>query len=333
MPLPNTPTAARRSTLRTVVLTVILTLAVLFVLIVIAVWRSGAGYGTVSVQSRILPMPGAAEPGMAVSGKAEVSDMSLRDSAPEIMPPEPVPPPFDGSGATAEERQKIGQKIIRTGNLSLRVDDAAKRLDEAKKLAEQFGGFVASSNLADNAGVKTAYLTIRVPTDKYNDLVDAAKKLAALVLSESSNAEDVTAQFVDLNARLKAAQAEEAQYLAILKQAKTVEDTLKVTDYLSQVRSRIEQMQGQLRYLTDKTDYATLNLTLTEETRIEVPTRTWKPLETMRQSFRALILALQSLADLLIGVVIFGLGFLLPLGLLLWLIYFALRRMVRRFRK
>jgi len=273
----------------------------------------------------------------SVSGGVASSKAIAPSASPEIaydsMMPSPMPPIFDGSGATAEEREEIGEKIIRNGYLQIRVDNTEKRLNEAKNLANQYNGFVASSNLQDSAGVKTAYITIRVPSDKFDQLVDAAKKLSVLVISESSNADDVTDQFVDLTARLKAAQAEEAQYLDILKDAKTVEDTLKVTSALSQVRTRIEQMQGQLRYLTDKTDYATLNLTITEETQFEIPTRTWKPLETIRQSFRGLIIALQGLVDFLIAAFFYVVGLLLPVLLILYVIYRLARWVINKFKK
>ncbi len=319
------------------VLTIIGTIVVSFIVILILAWSfgttsssrnslqtAGTGMGMMdySVSSGIASSKAIA-PSAAPSPAYDMMDSAM----PEIMPY------YGGSGATAEERADVGQKIIRNGYLSIRVDNTEKRLEEAKGLASQYGGFVASSNLQDNAGVKTAYITIRVASDKFDELVAAAKKLSVVVLSESSNADDVTDQFVDLNARLKAAQAEEAQYLDILKEAKTVEDTLKVTSALSQVRTRIEQMQGQLRYLTDKTDYATLNLTITEETQIEIPTRTWKPLETIRLSFRGLVIALQGLVDFLIAAFFYGIGLLLPILLILYVIYRLAKWIAKKFKK
>ncbi len=185
----------------------------------------------------------------------------------------------------------------------------------------------------DNNGVKSGSITIRIPEAKYDETVAAVKKLALVVFSESSNANDVTAQYIDLNARLKAAQAEEAQYLEILKQARTVQDTLQVTAQLADVRSRIEQLQGQLRYLSDQTDYATLTVSLTEEAHVEVPTRTWKPWETFKQSLRGLVTALQVLVDVLITGAVFVIGFLLPILVVLALIAWCIRALWRRFRK
>lgn len=322
---PNTPPpSARPHTVRTIVLTVLATIFIFFLLFLFLAMglgdRTTGSSVTQSLNTR----------GFGGEEIAYDTDASYKMSAPAVgmmapgspeMMPSPMPPIWDDSGASIKDREAIDAKIIRNGNLSLRVDDAEKRMEEAKALAKQLNGFVASSNLRESNGVKTGYITVRVPSDKYDMLVAESKKLAVLVLSESSDAEDVTAQFVDLEARLKSARSEESQYLEILKTAKSVEDTLKVTQALNEIRSRIEQMQGQLRYLTDRTDYSTLNITLTEETRIQAPTKLWKPLETIRQAFQGLIESLQGLVDFLIALAIYGLGFILPVILLVYLAY------------
>ncbi|MBI5654744.1 DUF4349 domain-containing protein [Candidatus Uhrbacteria bacterium] len=328
MPPNPSSSSARPHTLRTIILTAIATVAVLAVVIFILAWNSSSGsIGVTGMMQSNDSVSSEAAVDYGVATKRSAVSMGMVSPASPEMMPSPMPPIYDG-GATIEDRQKVGDKIIRTGNLDLRVDDAEKRMTEAKALAKQFGGFVDSSNLIDNGGVKTGYITVRVPSEKYEELISAAKKLAVLVLSENSNSEDVTAQYVDLDARLKTAKAEEAQYLEILKQAKTVEDTLKVTQALSQVRSTIEQLQGQLRYLTDRTDFSTLTISLTEQTKIQAPTKLWKPLETIRQAFQGLIIVLQGFVDFLIGLAIYGIGFILPIILLVWLAYRLVRWLI-----
>ncbi|MFA5185860.1 MAG: DUF4349 domain-containing protein [Patescibacteria group bacterium] len=331
--MPTNPSnPARSHTVRTVVLSVIATVVILFVLIVIMAWRSGSNTLTITdINPSRSPLTGKSMMDYGVASEVAAPSVGMMSPSSEYYP-SPMPP-IDNGGATIADRQKVGDKIIRTGNLNLRVDDADKRMTEAKALAKQFGGFVDNSNLVDNGGVKTGYITVRVPSDKYDELISAAKKMAVLVLSENSNSEDVTAQYVDLSARLKSAQAEEAQYLDILKQAKTVEDTLKVTQALSQVRTTIEQLQGQLRYLGDRTDYSTLTISLTEETKIQAPTKLWKPLETIRIAFQGLIVSLQALVDFLIGLAIYGIGFILPLVLLVWLAYRLVRWIIKKMKK
>lgn len=241
-----------------------------------------------------------------------------------------APSPYPAPGAGSADRERIGPKIIRNGSLTLRVDDVEKRADELKTLALSKNGFVASSNISDVNGVKNGYLTIRIPSDKFDETVAAAKKLALVVFNESSNADDVTAQYVDLDARLRAAKAEEAQYLEILKQARSVEDTLNVSARLADVRTRIEQIQGQLRSLNDQTDYATLNISLTQSAKVEIPTRTWKPFETLKESLRVLVIALQALVDIIITGLVFLAGFLLPIILVIVLAAWIVRMIWRK---
>ena len=121
------------------------------------------------------------------------------------------------------------------------------------------------------------------------------------------------------------AKAEEAQYLEILKKAKNVEETLNVTNRLADVRSRIEQLQGQLRYMSDQTDYATLQITLSERTIVTAPTRTWQPGETLRQAFQSLIVALQQLLDVVIMAAVYLLGLVLPVLLAGYLLVVLVR--------
>ncbi|MBD3251800.1 DUF4349 domain-containing protein, partial [Candidatus Uhrbacteria bacterium] len=153
--------------------------------------------------------------------------------------------------------------------------------------------------------------------------VSAIKELAILVLHESTQGQDITMEFVDLDANLRNARAEEASYLEILDRSGSIEEVLSVTRQLAQVRGRIEQLEGRMRYLENKTDLATLHVTVTEETRIEVPTRKWRPIEVVRQSFRDLVTGLQGFVDFLIRFAITIIGLLIPVAafvaLLIWL--------------
>ncbi|KAA0206854.1 DUF4349 domain-containing protein [Candidatus Uhrbacteria bacterium] len=234
--------------------------------------------------------------------------------------------------ASAEDRARVGERVIRNGSLSLRVDRVETRLAEARAIATAENGFVADANVVDREGVKSATLTIRVPQDAFDRTLARLKELASTVFNESTNTEDVTAQFVDLEARLGAARAEEAQYLRILEDADTIEETLQVTARLGEVRARIESMEGQLRYLRDRTEYSTIRVSMTEEARVQVPTPVWRPGETLRESLRDLVIALQGLADLLIALAVFLFGLVLPVALGVMLVAWIVRALWKKFR-
>jgi hypothetical protein len=230
------------------------------------------------------------------------------------------------------------QQVIKTGEISLRVTDASKAVDDINALATGKGGFVESSSISDSGtGPRNAWVTIRVPVTAFDDAMKALKQIGVLVLDVSVHGQDVTQEFVDLNADLTNAKAEEQSYLDILKRTGSIEDVLAVTARLADVRGRIERLQGTQRYLENRTDLATIAVSLTEETRVEVPSRTWKPLEVVRTALSDLVASLQALVDFLIRLVIGLIGLLLPIALLtflsIWIIWKIAKAVIRRFRR
>lgn len=308
----------RRNIIITIVVTVVATailMTVGFGLLVRSSRDSGGDYAS----GGSLPPLGVAPMPSAVSQVSK--DYAVSEN--RIMPPQTP-------GAGAEDRAGIEPKIVRNGSLTLRVDDAERRLNEAKSIAMTAGGFAASTGLREDDGQKRAEAVLRVPAAKFDELILSLKKIAVLVLDESTQSEDVTDAYIDLEARLKAAQEEETQYLAILKKAVSIEETLNVTQRLSDVRSRIERMQGEKRYMADRTDYATLNLSLIEEAHIQIPERTWRPLESIKQVFRGLVSAFQYVIDFLAAALIYGIGLVLPLAILARVAYGLLRRLWKK---
>jgi len=242
--------------------------------------------------------------GYAMEEKAAPSPSLAPSAAPQA-------PAADTNTGTTQQR------IIRNGSLALRVQDAPGALEQAKSIAEGKGGFVQSSSINDSgSGPRTAYATIRVPVAAFGSAIADLKKLAIVVLTESTNASDVTMQYTDLESNLRNARAEEESYLELLKRTGSMNDVLLVTRQLAQVRGRIEQLEGQKRYMESQTDDATITLTLTEEARVEVPTRTWKPLEVIREAFRELVVSLQGLVDVLIRLAIGFIGLFIPIALI-----------------
>lgn len=267
------------------------------------------------------------------TASAPAMDLAIPQTAPaekSLIAPAPMPP----VGATPEERERIGQKIVRNGSVNIRVRQTEDAMNQIKTLAEAKGGFISDSNISAYNESKTGYLTLRIPADKFQETVQAVKAIGTATLEESTQAEDVTAQYVDVDARLRSAKAEEEQYLTILRQAKSIEDTLNVTNRLADVRSRIEQLQGQMRLLSDQTDYATLRVTLTEAASITPgPTEVWSPSETFRQSVRELIRSLQGFISALISGAIFFVGLVLPVTIVVGFITWIGHKLWKKFVK
>ncbi len=217
------------------------------------------------------------------------------------------------------------RKIIKTGSLNLHVESVQEAMPVITKLVEDAGGNVDSSNITRGYNSYSANMTVRVPSDQFDASMTAFKEQAVYVESEYTNASDVTEYYTDLETRLSNKQAEETQYLEILKKAETVTDILSVTQYLSNVRYEIESLQGQINSYDSQIDRSTITLYLGEDESVSAVSETWKPLSTLREAASDWIVFLQGGVDGLIYLVIFG----WPLLVVAW----AVRRWLRRNRK
>ena len=122
--------------------------------------------------------------------------------------------------------------------------------------------FLASADVRDDDPRSISTVTLRVPVDRFDEVRALVREQGSEVVFEDVGGRDVTAEFTDVDARLRTAEAAERQLLEILATARTVQDTLDVQRELLEVRSRIEVLQGQLNVLTNQTDLATITVRL-----------------------------------------------------------------------
>lgn len=158
------------------------------------------------------------------------------------------------------------RKIRQNATLRLIVGDVRKTAQEIETLADHLGGFVGNANIsAGRDQVEQGTITIRVPTGSFSQAMGEIQKKAIKVLQSQTSADDVTNEYVDLEARIKNLRVEEAQIQEIMKRAGTVDDTLRVAQQLSSVREQIERLQGQLQLLARQVELATINVELSAE--------------------------------------------------------------------
>lgn len=214
--------------------------------------------------------------------------------------------PMSAPSAVAEVESTIPRKITKNGSLSLLVETAETTVQNIQAIAGSVAGYVSEANLYEvTPGIKAGSITIRIPADKFEESMTRIKELAIKVENENINANDVTDQFIDLEARLKNLEAEEVQYLDILKKAKEVEDIIKVTTRLNEVRRQIDSWQGQLKYLNSQIDFSTITVNLTAEKEVQIWGINWRPVTVIKQAVRSLLNGLVSYVNKLIAFVIF----------------------------
>jgi hypothetical protein len=227
-----------------------------------------------------------------------------------------------------------GDRVIKTADLSLQVEDATVAIEKAKAFAAQVNGFVLQATVSGTEkGDRTAWVTVHVPVSRFEESVVELKKIGTLLLSESVNGQDVTEEYADLESQIKNARTEEAQYQEIMKRAGDIEDVLAVAKQLADVRGRIERLEGRRQFLANRTDYSTIKVRMSEEPVVHLPSSTWRPMQIAEQTLRFLVEAFQALVNVVIIVVIVGVGLLLPLAFVFWMLVALGRRLLRRFLK
>ncbi|MFA5853850.1 MAG: DUF4349 domain-containing protein [Patescibacteria group bacterium] len=259
-------------------------------------------------------------------GIANDAVKSTYESAPDFYG-RMMPVPSSTAGQTAAD---VDQKIIKTGALELLVDDVSNTAAKIGGIAVDRGGYVQSSSITEGGnGTYYGNIVVRVPVEKFESTMADLRGLATLVRNESSNGQDVTEQYTDLEAQLRNAKAQEETYLEVLKQARSVEDILKVQERLGSIRAQIESLQGRIQYLTNTTSLSTISVSLSEEPVVRAPTKEFRPVTIIKTAFQTLVVVVQDLIAGLIWLVIVWGGILLPIGLVVWLIVRAWKRRVQ----
>lgn len=230
--------------------------------------------------------------------------------------------------------------VIKNADLAIVVADPKARMDEIAKLAESMGGFVVSSNLyqtyygPNSIEVPEATITIRVPSEKLNEALDAIKEGAVDVDYENITGQDVTSVYVDLQSQLKARQAAEKKLLEILDAADETEDVLAVYQQLQYIQSEIEVLKGQIQYYDESVALSAVSVRLiAEETVQPVEIGGWKLQGTANDAIQDLIYFTQGFTQFLIRFVLFNLPALVLIAIPFYLAFLGGRKLFRRFTK
>jgi hypothetical protein len=185
---------------------------------------------------------------------------------------EPVPQDIslEQSDQTQTARTAIERKIIRNADLVLEANAPEEAQNKITAIAESKGGFVIESSQSSSDAQATTRdtitMTIRVPTAKFNETLDEISKTSSRVIVETVKGQDVTEEFIDIEARVKTKKALEEQFLGIMKQSKSVEDALNVQRELADVRGEIEQIEGRKRFLENQSSLSTVKIKLQSPT-------------------------------------------------------------------
>jgi len=170
------------------------------------------------------------------------------------------------------------RKIIRDADLTMEVPNTTETQRKVTSIAESHGGFVVTSEAKQREASEPAKrtldikLVVRVPSNQFGPALSEIEGLATNLTQRNVTGQDVTEEFIDLEARLKTQKALEAQFLEIMKQAKKVADALEVQRQIADVRTEIEKLEGRRRFLESRTSLSTITANIQSPTPIVVST-------------------------------------------------------------
>ncbi len=290
-------------------------------------------------RTRILPILALALALAACGGGSSTSAPSSDNRA--AMEAAPAAPAQSASGgATALDQgnqpsdaqapgaqQEVQRLVIKTADLSLQVDSARDAEAALRTLVGQLGGYIVKVATSGTDENMSSHVIFRVPAERFDQALSGAQGLAKKVLARTVGGDDVTEEFVDLEARLGNLEATRDRLQSFLDKADTVDDALKVNQSLSDLQGQIEQLKGRKKFLEQSASLSTISVTLSPLPTIApiVDEEGWQPLGVARDALRGLVGFGQGLATLAIVVLVWA-----PVWLPLVLIGLWISRRLRR---
>lgn len=260
---------------------------------------------------------------MTVDSKAMSADSYAMEAAPMPAAEAPMMAEESNSGFSGGNAVGVERIVIKNASLSIVVADPAASMDRISKLADNMGGWVVTSNLYktttdEGIEIPQANIQIRVPATELNsalatikaEVVDPARD----VISENVSGQDVTSEYTDLTSRKNNLERAEIQLQEILDNATKTEDVLNVFNQLTQVRSEIEVLKGQIKYYEESATYSAIDITLISQESIKPLTVAgWQPQGVARDAVQALVDTLKVVVNVLIYLIILVLPILIIL--------------------
>lgn len=219
------------------------------------------------------------------------------------------------------------RRVVRTGHVHLEVeafDDSARRL---LTIAEEAGGFVAESSFSQGADTPRGTFTLRVPAARFADVMRQVEALGTVQRRQVSG-QDVTEEYVDLEARIRNLERQEARLLSFMERATKIPDLMAIESEVARVRGEIERLTGRVRFLANRVDLATIQAEVAQKPKAQ-PGGLWDFQRTFARVQAAFVATVRQMLAAVEGVATTAAA-LLPVGLVAALGWGAARQIIAR---
>lgn len=218
-------------------------------------------------------------------------------------------------------KTKVTQKLIKTSYLTFETESVEETYQSIKKKLVALNGYIQNDNTSKEYDRINRSLLIRIPNMNFQPLVDSITKSVKSLDQRDIQLRDVTEEFVDLEARLKAKRKLEERYLQLLVKANSVKDMLEIEHQVAQIREEIEAKQGRLNYLKNKVSLSTIHLNFYEMTQMTIaPSQSY-----VNRLWRAIKGGFNGIGEFIIGMV-----YIWPFILIAILIGLFIRNRIRK---
>lgn len=269
--------------------------------------------------------PQSAPSSMKGNGFFSVESVEMEDSI--SIDREMMKPTDNDMGATDTISREIERKLVYTANVDLESKDYEASLTQLKQQVQAFNGYLEETSQYGSRENGNRYynVTIRIPSDKYRDFLDATGSMGS-VIRMSESMQDVTTNYIDVQARISSLEAQRDRLAELRKQAASLEDLMAIENRMSDVQYQLDNYMGQMKYLERQVSYSTVYLNLREVV-------TYTPANTFGSRLKRAMTGTWSDFFAVMGDILIGVIYLIPYLLILAVIVFGGKAFWRNIRR
>ena len=248
------------------------------------------------------------------------------------------------TGAEALTGVQSNRMIVKNAEIRMLVQETDDAIDRALQVVGDVNAYIISSKVwyqdANGINYKYATLTIGVPVDQFETAMRRLRSLSIRVLDENASGQDVTDEYVDLQSQLGNLEATRDRIRTFLDDAKSVEESLRINQELTNIEGEIEKVKGRMNYLSNRSAFSTITATFEPDipplptptitptpTPLPTPTpKVWNPGKTAEHAKDTVVSAYQIIIEMLIWIMMVIVPLLLPPVLVLWGLWKLLTR-------